>query len=533
VTDALERRWGAQRAALLIALGCGLLGALLFLPAIGSGRLADDYVLLHTVRQVKSVFWPFSHNDLGQPAGSGHFYRPLWVLWNTAIYELSHGPTLEHVLNLVLFAAICCEVVFLIRRLAGLRAALVGGLLFAVFPSHGESVAWISGNTDLLVVVVGLAAVLVALSSTRSLLRDVALVVLTAAAMLCKEIAVVLPLLVATLVWAAPSLVPGTGVARWRPVILMAVAIVAVLIARTVVISGLGGYGPSLTAKRGVGSLASFTIAALSAPQLGLFEHLALLLVPLGLLGLFAWRVIDAWRTDRSTARIATAAVGWFVIALVPVLNQPLNLNTRNGDRLLLLPSVGIALLAGVLFGRVRNRTVGVGCLALASLCAVSCVANAFAWRTAGIETKRILADIDRLAPPHSHLIALSYPTDYRAAHLFPDALDTAVQETGHPDVTLVSCVPVHAIDLRRDQVSFTPGANGSWLGRATNSAPFSFSVFGSSAQSSPQCAVTKGPDQSSQPLGTALAAIATPTAGARTWIPIYFDGRDMVRATQ
>jgi hypothetical protein len=186
VADALERRWGARRLSLLIALACGLLGALLFLPAVGSGRLADDFVLLHTVRQVNGILWPFSHNDLGQAAGSGHFYRPLWVLWNAAVYQVSHNPTLAHVLNLVLFAAICAEVVLLVRRVAGFRSALIAGVLFAVFPSHGESVAWISGNTDLLVVAVGLGAVLLVLSPSRSHLRELALVLLTAAAMLSK-----------------------------------------------------------------------------------------------------------------------------------------------------------------------------------------------------------------------------------------------------------------------------------------------------------------------------------------------------------
>jgi hypothetical protein len=348
-----------------------------------------------------------------------------------------------------------------------------------------------------------------------------------------KEIAVVLPLLVALLGWADPHPESSRSAERWRPALLMALAIVAVLVARTIVVGGIGGYGPSLTAKRAIGSFASFTLAALSAPQLELLQHLALLLVPLAVGAGLVWGVLHAWRTDRRTARIVTAAVAWFVIALLPVLNQPLNLNTRNGDRLLLLPSVGLALLAGVLLSRFRGRAISMGCLVLACLCVTSCVGNAFDWRTVGIESKRLLADIDGLAPPHAHLIALSFPTDYRAAHLYPDALSTAVQETGRPDVTLIACLPMHSLALRPDQVSFTAQPNGSWLGRTTKTAPFSFSVFGAAEQSTAECAGTKVHGQPSQPLGTALSAIATPAPAVRASIPIYFNGRDMVRAGQ
>src|SRR5207302_811336 len=149
-----------------------------------------------TVRGVSSVLWPFTQNDLGQASGSGHFYRPLWVLVNAGIYQLSHTPLTAHVLNLVLFALICAEVVLLLWRFTGAQGALVGGLLFAVFPSHGESVAWISGNTDLLAVGLGLAAVLVALGGS-GVVPTAGAGVLAAAAMLAKEVAVIFPLLAA------------------------------------------------------------------------------------------------------------------------------------------------------------------------------------------------------------------------------------------------------------------------------------------------------------------------------------------------
>jgi len=524
------------------ALCCGLLGGLLFVPAIAAGRLADDFVLLRTVRQVTGVFWPFSHNDIGQSAGAGAFYRPIWVLWNAAVYDVSHSPAFAHVLNLALFAVVCAEVFLLVRGVAGSRAAVIAGVLFAVFPSHGESVAWISGNTDLLAAALGLAAILLALSPRRSIARDGGVALLTALAMLTKEIAVILPALMAVLLWIPPATAAARPRHYWRPAIVMLGAVALVLIPRTLVVGGIGGYGGQpLTPKRAGGALVSFIAGGLSAPQLQLLAHPILLVVPLFLLVLLAWGTYRARQAaDPITSRLAIAGSAWFLVALLPVLDQPLNLNTRNGDRLLLLPSVGLAIAAGSLIGRAsrpllgrtRQFAVGAVCVAVGGLCAVSCVLNAIDWRTAGTESRRLLAEIDRLAPPGAHLVALSVPTDYRAAHLYPDALDVAVQETGRPDVTLSACIPVHVLTLRAGQVSFRALAGGLWLARTTSRAPFDVPVLGSAAaEIAGGCRFAAARDQPNAVLGTALTALVKPSAGSGgRQVLIYFDGLDMRR---
>lgn len=527
---------GGRRGVALAAAGSGLLGALLFVPAIAAGRLADDFVLLRTVRGATGAYWIFTHNDLGQPSGSGAFYRPLWVLWNAALYDVSHSPAFAHVLNLLLFALICAEVVVLVWRVAGSRAAIIAGVSFAVFPSHGESVAWISGNTDLLAAALGLAAILLALSAAASIWRDLGVAALTALAMLTKEVAAILPALMAILLWVPAD---GSGAPRergyWRPALVMLAAIAIVMIPRTAVVGGIGGYGgQALTPRRAVGALASFIAGGLSAPQLQLLRDPVTLLVPLVAIVGLGWGTYRAWRAgDGATGRIAIAGIAWFLVALLPVLNQPLNLNTRNGDRLLLLPSVGLALTLGSLIGRARRGSVVAAWGAVAVLCALSCVLDARDWRTAGAESNRLLADIDRLAPSGAHLIALSVPTDYRAAHLYPDALDIALQETGRPDMTLAACMPVHVLSLHGGQVSFRPLSSAVWLGRTTPQAPFDVPVLGSPGpQASSGCQFAAAPDQPHRTPGTALEAVVRTIPGSGgPWIPIYFDGLDMRRA--
>jgi hypothetical protein len=513
------------------AAGCAVLGALLYLPASSSGRLADDWILLRTVRRVTTVWWPFTHNDLGQGTGSGHFYRPVWVLWNTAVYDLSHSPALAHALNLVLFAMVCAEVVLLVRRLAGLGPALIAGATFAVFPTHGESVAWISGNTDVLAVALALAALLLAVYAPPSLRREVGVVILTALAALAKEIAMVLPALMAILLWALPA---GPRASRppayWRSAIVMLATVIGVLIPRTVVLGGIGGYGgQSLTPLRAAGALASFILGGLSAPEIALLRHPVLFLIPVAALSLLAAGVTAAWRAgDARSARLATAGLAWSLVALIPVLDQPLNLNTANGDRLLLLPSVGLTLTVGVLIARTRRTTVVGAWGVVGVLCAVSCVVTALQWRTAGAESRRLLSEIDRLAPRGANVFALSVPSDYRTAHLYPDGLDAAVHETGRPDLAVTGCMPVQTLSLRSGLVSFFDLPAGLWFGITTPQAPFEVPVLGSAeAEPSSTCLFGKAPAHRATTLGTALTAYVVTTPPRRAFY-MYFDGRYM-----
>jgi hypothetical protein len=531
-TESHQGRFGWRTAGLVSA----LLGALVFVPALWSGRIADDFVLEQTLQRAGGIGWAFTHNDLGQQ--SGHFYRPLWVLWNLLLFDISHSPLLAHLGNLALFAALCAEVVGLLWLLThSALSAWTAGLLFAVFPSHGESVAWISGNTDLLAGVLALGCVLLALGFPTGRRRDAAVCVAAAAAMLAKEIAFVLPPLLALTIWAAPRTEAATELdgwrsPRWRPVWAALLAAVLVLIVRAAVIGGVGGYGPAFTVKRLGGSAVTFALAALSLPQVPLIRHPVFLLVPAALLAagvVLAIRLLRAG--DGPRIRRLTLGVGWSVIALLPVLNQPLDLNTRNGDRLLLLASVGIVIAVGALLDvrRLSGRIV-VGVLVLG--CAVSCVQNAFAWHAAGVESTRLIADIDRLAAHTGSIAVLSFPTDLGEAHLFPDSLETAVQESGRPDTQVITCAPMHPLSLGNGQTRFIALRNGGWLGRTSRENPFAVGVLSASSVSAgPGCETAKVSPSPSAGLGTTLEMYAKPLVPIAPQNILYFDGRDFKRA--
>jgi 4-amino-4-deoxy-L-arabinose transferase-like glycosyltransferase len=139
----------------------------------------------------------FSHGEWGE----SFFYRPLVVLsffvdlelWGLRPIGFHLTNVLAHVLASVCVARLATRVT------ASGIAGVTAGLLFAVHPVHTESVAFVSGRTDVLATLFVLVAVLAYArwrdSGTRS--AGVVSVAAFGLALLSKEVAVVVPLLLA------------------------------------------------------------------------------------------------------------------------------------------------------------------------------------------------------------------------------------------------------------------------------------------------------------------------------------------------
>ena len=527
---AVLRRPGAAAAAVA---ACAVLA---WLPALGAGFVSDDFVLLRAAEGVESPVWPFGHNDLGEDPGSGHFYRPLWVLWNAGLLELfGDEPAAFHAGNLLLFALIAIEVLLLARTLLPPAGAFVAAVAFALYPRHGESVAWVSGSTDLLAVAVGLGALLCLLAPWPGRRGVLAAAALTAAAALAKEAAFLLPVLGVLLLFARgrvtpPPLREGGGSERSRGALLagpaaMAAALVAVFAARTVVLGGLGGYGDDPVGPgRVVASGVSYAVAALSPPQLELLRFPVLLAVPLALGGGLAWRVL---RHGGERRTVALAGLAWFAIALLPVLGLPLDLNSSNGERLMLLPSVGLALSLGTLVPD-RPQPAVVGALAAAGLAAaLLCLDVGRSWDRAGAIAERVARQAAGLAPTGGLLVVVTLPDSYRSAHVFTNSFDVAVSREGAEHGAVTWCVPVHLRDERAGLIAVRPGAGGTFLAETEWGAPFDFPVLRDPAPLVPGCSYAKTGAGDTAP-GLRLGALATPEGGFRAARVAYFDGRDI-----
>jgi hypothetical protein len=496
-----------------------------FVPSLWGRFVADDFSLLHTVDGVTSVWSPFAHNDLGQGVGSGHFYRPLWVLWNTAIFHVFGGSAgAFHALNLALFALVAIEVRALARHVLSPARALVAAFGFALYPRHGESVAWISGNTDLLATALGLASLLALLGEGSARRRVVMAVALAVAAALTKESAFLLPVL-------------GFLVLRekrspllWRGPVAIALALLGVLVVRAVIVGGAGGYTDEpVTPRRVLASAASYLAATVTPPQLEILRSPLLALIPLGLLALAAvgtWRL----RADGDSARLRVVVLGlaWFAVSIVPVLGEPLDLNNATGERLLFLPSVGLALALAALLPEPSTSRRLAGMAAAAAVAAGLCLLSASNWVTAGEIAEQTARDAARLAPPGGELLVLSVPESYRTAHVFTNSFDLAAERAGAENVLFTWCIPVQVRHRRSNQISFRPNA-GTFVGSTSWSAPFDFPVVGELSALTPGCAYAREPGASGTP-GLELGGVATPRPARRRLAIAYFDGRSLER---
>jgi hypothetical protein len=134
-----------------LSLGGPLLAAfVMYLPALRSAFLLDDYVLLRASRDMsfgaflKSATVPWA--DPGQLELSQHYWRPLSFLTFRALYPLLGAHPLPY--HLFQFGIHCASVVlvyFLALRLTHNRlAASAGATVMALDPAGLESIGWIS-----------------------------------------------------------------------------------------------------------------------------------------------------------------------------------------------------------------------------------------------------------------------------------------------------------------------------------------------------------------------------------------------------
>jgi Dolichyl-phosphate-mannose-protein mannosyltransferase len=517
-TAAAPRR---ARAESLAAPGIVLAAAVLaWLPALGAGFVSDDFVMLNTADAVDGVGWAFTHNDLG--GDSDHFYRPLWVLWNAGILELfGDDAGAFHAGNLLLFALISLQVFLLARRLLAPAGALVAGLAFALYPRHGESVAWVSGSTDLLAVAIGLAALLCLLAPWPERRRLLAAAALTAAAALAKEAAFLLPLLGVLLLWARGErsrreLLTGPAV--------MAAALAAVFVIRTAVLEGLGGYGDDpVGAGRVIATGISYAVAGVSPSQLELLRFPVLLLIPLAV---GAALIFGISRLEGPRRRTALAGLAWFALALLPVLGLPLDLNNANGERLMLLPSAGLALAAGALVPERPSRRAALALGAAGLLALVLCLDVGRSWNRAGDLADRMVRQATAIAPTDEPLLVVTLPDSYRSARVFTNSFDVALRRAGRSG-PVSWCVPVQVHNETAGAVRVSRSSPPALLAETSWDAPFDYPVLRDPAPLVPGCAYTETGSADTAP-GLRLAALAMPSAGFENAFTAYFDGRNL-----
>ncbi len=326
------------------------------------------------------------------PGELGNYYRPLFLLWlrvNDAVF--GNHPWGWH-LTTVLAHVLATLLVYSLTLSLGVSgdAALVAALVFGLHPAHIEAVAWISGATEPLLGVLLIASFVSYVRWRRTSRPNWRLVsvALFALALGEKETAMILPgLLLAyesifrrNLTWASddtrpqsvnttghsePKEVPsarndgllqvcGSALRRFWPHLLV---IVLYLPARVYALKALS-YPMTPISKAQLAltwpSLICFWIRHLIWPvRLSAFYDLSTVLhltlrnftLPLIFDVCAAALVVAVARRSRTAA----FAVVWLVLPLIPLLDLRVFVaNDFAHDRYLYLPSVGLAILAGL-----------------------------------------------------------------------------------------------------------------------------------------------------------------------------------------
>jgi tetratricopeptide (TPR) repeat protein len=406
----------ARPSDLLHGLAAALLAFAAYAGTLGHELVWDDPALVESARnavqsgglgallRAEFVLDPMSGESTG-------YYRPVVLASLRLDSWLSDALTVPtyHATNVLLHAAATWLVWLLARTvLATQFAAAAAALLFAVHPVHTESVAFVSGRTDLLASLFALAATWAWLR--RHVAASSAALLLAA---LSKESAFVLPAVL--LAWdAVRTLGSGARTRRWP--------------ARNVRWAAAWGaalvLAAALRAGAGVGFGTGESAAASPAHQAAAWTlHLRLLVLPWPLNAQYAAADLAPSAASLGGAalllaacaaaaparhgRLGALALIWIVGFLLPISGLLAFSAADVAERFLYLPSVGFALLFGHWAAhfavRLRRAAVFAAVLVL-GLGAAATIARSRIWK----DNATLYADIARTTPrsalAHSNL---------------------------------------------------------------------------------------------------------------------------------
>jgi protein O-mannosyl-transferase len=335
----------------------------------------DDPQILHNpfVRSWRYVPQYFVSSVWKQlyPLISGNYYRPMFLLWIRTNYAIFGIRELGwHMTAVLLHVLVTWLVYCLVKRLTGrFTVAWLTALIFGLHPIHHEVVAWVSGTTESLFAAMFLAAFLAYLKSiegSKTIWMTVS-AALYGLALLSKETAIVLPVLVFAAEWIAgssqdpedrPGIVRRLGRALMPLAFYVPIA-AAYLMARTRILSGLGHSQSNASVSTWLLTLPSilffyvkhwfFPVRLAEFYDLFYQPRLSLRGVVLPALVLVAI-AIAIWMLRKMLGVRATAyAAVWMVIPLLPALDTFVFSNGEFvHDRYFYVPSIGASLLVAL-----------------------------------------------------------------------------------------------------------------------------------------------------------------------------------------
>ena len=362
----LHGLWSAAVRARIALLVVAVLAILPYAQSVSYDFARDDHDLIRNngaLRGNAPLHTLLVSDFTAASAGQSGKWRPAVTLANWLDGQVgAWSPGAFHRTN-VFVHVLACVVFALLLALLGLPvvAVVLGAAWFAVMPAHVESVAWISGRTDLMAVLFVLLAL--AFDEARRLAKSrwpgwVA-PACYAFALLSKEVSVAFLPIVATLAAVRTPRFEIRSWARWLApyvgvTVLWAVAwavIVTLPEANATVVAA--GRASAIAM---IGPLLAFAWPwALRAPDLMMPSGSGVIVatgvaIHVAFLALWVWSALR-----RSTWAVVLACV-WFPL-LVPTLLGVWRGETVFAERLMMLPTIGIAWALALALAAVERRS--------------------------------------------------------------------------------------------------------------------------------------------------------------------------------
>jgi hypothetical protein len=396
----------------------------LFWPTLAWTPFSDDH----------SALW--NAGVRGIPWRTG-FFRPLsdstfrvgFGLFGTATQGHRGFNVLIHGLNAFLLYALC-------RQWWDMRAGVLAGILFLVYPFHQESIVWLVGRESALGTTSVLLGLVVGGSALPLGLRPMLMAAIMLVGALCYESAMLLLPLALVIAWSRQF----NGWPSWRSLVLsLGLGTLAYCVLRSASTSMSGdGYFDSLLPQ---GPLEFFirlpkALARLFLPP----EPDTTVQVMRGIgLGILLTLLFLLIRRAKELAGVRGRLVLFVVmIVLSSALAMVAGVSTITGesDRYLLLPSAFLCGSIGVLLSRIGRPLIRWGMFAVligASLWQTT--SNHANWRTASITTRHCIEQLPPI-PDEGRLWVSGLPADHRGAFIFrngfPEAMDLQGERGDH-----------------------------------------------------------------------------------------------------
>lgn len=426
----------AQRWLLIFAL---FLPALIFLRTLRYDFVYDDKFLIlqnpsvQSLADWKQIFhqpmWAFADSKATVP-----YYRPLLILLFAVEHSFfGYNPLPWHLINLLLHIG-TVFLVFWVGRLVFQNdsTAILAALFFGVYPVTSEVASWVAAcNESLLAIafLVSFGGFLEAARTRHPLPWRVLSVAMLACALLVKELAIILPVLM--FYWAALDLhedeaaVDGIKSRFTRALLLTvpyAIVVLAVLMVRRSVVHGSLIAGSMAERLSYLGALAGFSVSKFLWPfRFAIYYPVAQRSIAATVFTVIAGIacLVAAWRSRRLTFLLL-----WITLTILPAINindPQILLQTRY----LYLAAIAVCWGLGWLLAALPAEAWSTRLLVVVLLCifAVSSYRNSGYWA----DDFR-LADRGREMAPSNPRALFGYADALAAQNRYADALEVVQQ---------------------------------------------------------------------------------------------------------